>query len=124
MGKTLMCISDRLKKAIEAKGLKLKTFQEVTQLPYRSAQSYLNGSREPGAEALTVICTKLCININWLLTGQGEMFIGDPSNAMVAQNSREEALLDNYRHSDSEGRQAVEITASAFARANPKKAAG
>ena len=119
-----MSVSQRLRDILKIKSMKIKEFSELTGIPYSSSQSYLNGTRDPGMDALTVICLQLYVNINWLLTGQGEMFIGDPSNAMVAQNSREEALLDNYRHSDSEGRQAVEITASAFARANPKKAAG
>ena len=87
-----MRIFERLRLVCSAKGLKLKTFSEVTGLAYRTAQGYLNGDREPNAEGMAIICTHLGVNINWLLTGQGEMFIGEAADTL----SREEASLVDH----------------------------
>lgn len=50
----------------------------------------------------------------WVLTGSG---------VEPVLNSRESALLDNYRNSDEKGKKAVEIAASAFAYADTVKKA-
>ncbi len=37
-------------------------------------QHYLNGRSEPGADNLKKIAIQFDVNLNWLLTGEGEMF--------------------------------------------------
>lgn len=99
-----MCISKRLQQACQVKGLKLKGFVEVTGLPYRTGQSYLSGAREPNAEGMQIICTQMGININWLLTGSGAMFIDD----FTPSSSNEEiALLENFRKSNEMAKKAI-----------------
>ncbi|GER92306.1 XRE family transcriptional regulator [hot springs metagenome] len=73
----------RLKIAVEqtTKG-NLKQFALKCNIPYRTLQSYISGEREPGASNLFKIATQLCISIDWLLTGEGEMFI-DKSKKVV-----------------------------------------
>lgn len=89
-----MCISKRLQEACLAKDLKLKGFVEITGLPYRTGQSYLSGEREPNAEGMQIICTQMGININWLLTGSGVMFIDELE---YNPKGEEITLLENFR---------------------------
>lgn len=68
-------IKSRLLLACKQLGIdKPKDFQAATGFPYRTAQSYLNGTRTPNADGLAEICTRLRINLNWLLTGEGVFF--------------------------------------------------
>ena len=69
-----MSTKDRLKTVIEHKGLSLKAFSDLTEIPYRSIQNYLRDERDPNLEALVKIGTKTDVNLHWLITGEGEMF--------------------------------------------------
>lgn len=100
-----MCIKDRLQFVCEHRGMKLKQFHEETGLPYRTAQSYLNGSRTPNVEGLTAICTRLHVNLNWLVTGCGSPFLNDELT------DDESELIDNYRNANEQGKQAVKAVA-------------
>ena len=69
-----MSVSDRLKYLLEDKGMNIKEFAIKIGLPYRTVQNYLRQENTISAVALTAIYTNLGININWLLTGEGEMY--------------------------------------------------
>lgn len=99
-----MSISKRLKLVCQEKNWKLKDFSEATGLPYRTAQGYLNGTREPNAESLATINYKINVNLNWLLNGNGEIFI--PSR-IEGINYNESQLLDNYRLIDKESKEII-----------------
>ncbi len=60
---------------IEYLGLNLREFSRKTGIPYPTLQHYLSGRSEPGTENLQKIVIKFDINLNWLLTGEGEMFL-------------------------------------------------
>jgi predicted transcriptional regulator len=67
-------VIDRLKSAIEKiTDGNLKEFAKRAGIPYRTFQSYISGERVPGADKLSKIATQMCISIDWLLTGEGEM---------------------------------------------------
>lgn len=68
-----MSIRERLREAMDAKGLTIKALSDLSKIPYRSLQNYLRGEREPNAEALVALSTHLNISIDWLLTGKGEV---------------------------------------------------
>lgn len=70
-----MSIKNRLKTVIEHKGLSLKEFSELTEIPYRSIQNYLRDERDPNLDALMKIGTKAGVNLHWLVTGEGKMFV-------------------------------------------------
>ena len=91
-----MSISIRLKKAIEAKQLRITESADVCGIPYRSMQNYLRGEREPNADALRLISERLGISADWLLTGRGKMQLADemPCSAL---NPKEEALLTMFK---------------------------
>ena len=45
-----MSINERLKLVCQEKELNIKRLAEITGIPYRTVQNYLNGDREPNAE--------------------------------------------------------------------------
>ncbi len=67
-----MGIADRIKAWRNALGLTQDEFARRAGIPKRTLVGYENSEREPGAAALAAIAKTGC-NINWLLTGEGEM---------------------------------------------------
>lgn len=110
-----MRIFEKLQLACQAKGLKLKDFVAITGLPYRTAQSYLSGTREPNPEGMQIICTHLGVNINWLLTEKGDMFINDYLNESI-NNIEESTLLSYFRETSEAGKKAILATAQIIAK--------
>ncbi|AIZ78484.1 helix-turn-helix domain-containing protein [Actinobacillus equuli] len=90
-----MNTSERLKRIMEVKGFNLKTFAEQADIPYRTLQNYILSGREPNAEALMKLHTRLGINLNWLVSGNGQMF---NDKFEVSNLSQEDInLINNYQ---------------------------
>ncbi|ECA8970984.1 XRE family transcriptional regulator [Salmonella enterica subsp. enterica serovar Omuna] len=87
-----MNIKERLKKILADKALSITDAAAQCDIPYRSLQNYLRGEREPNAEALISIGTHLGINIDWLLTGRGMMYLTEHTDVVTEQ--------PEYSHSD------------------------
>lgn len=71
-------IGNRLKFLIEQLNISYKEFSKITGIPYPTLQDYIGGKRIPGGENLQKISMQLHVNLNWLLTGEGEMFQSPP----------------------------------------------
>ena len=99
-----MCIYKRLKQVCEAKNWKIKDFAEQTGIAYRTLQGYVGGEREPNAEGMTAIA-KAGVNLNWLVSGEGEMFQSDKNHRDI--NSQEFELIELYRTTSSELKNAL-----------------
>jgi len=69
-----MSVQNRLKEVVDRSGLTMKEVAERCGMPYRTLQNYMISDREPNAKALTSISTHLGVSIDWLLTGEGEMY--------------------------------------------------
>ena len=70
-------IKKRLKYVVELLSAgKHTVFAKKCGIPPGSFQAYINGERVPPSEHLIKIVTIYGININWLLVGEGEPFIG------------------------------------------------
>ncbi len=92
-----MSIKERVRKAMDAKGLTIKALSDLSNIPYRSLQNYLRGEREPNAEALVALSTHLGISIDWLLTGKVEAAEVDkpqPANQEQHFNQSDLKLLE------------------------------
>lgn len=116
-----MSISDRLNLALKALDLKISQASEITGVPYRSWQNYLSGIREPKAEALALICTRLGVVSDWLLTGEGPMLRGGAGAAVVqapAESPREQALLALWRELDEDAQREIHRAAEEKKRLN------
>ena len=93
---TQMNTSERLKQVMEVKGFNLKTFSEQADIPYRTLQNYILTNREPSAESLTKLHSQLGINLNWLMSGKGEMFGNEIGPFNLSQ--KEQDLINHYQN--------------------------
>jgi hypothetical protein len=102
-----MCISERLRQVCEAKNWKITDFAEQTGIAYRTMQGYIGGEREPNAEGMSGIA-KAGVNLNWLVSGEGEMFIENSNNLILTID--EMNLLENYRSVTDSGKRILQST--------------
>ena len=100
---TQMSTSERLKQVMEVKGFNLKTFSEQTDIPYRTLQNYILTNREPSAESLAKLHSQLGINLNWLMSGKGEMF-----GEIKSENITDELdLLSDFKNTSLIGQETI-----------------
>lgn len=85
---------------MEYKGLNIKAFAELLDVPYRTLQNYLLNERDPSAEVLIKISDVLNVDLNWLMRGEGEMFRGSMSESKL--NEKEKQLIRHYRKMSSD----------------------
>lgn len=90
-----MSISNRLREVMEYKGLNIKTFAELLDMPYRTLQNYLLNERDPSAEVLIKVSDVLNVNLNWLMRGEGDMFRSSMNESEL--NEKEKQLISHYR---------------------------
>lgn len=64
--------------------LTLREMSGVLGIPLSTVSKYEQGVIKPGVEILSRVCVKYNVNLNWLLTGAGEMFID--KSAVSASN--------------------------------------
>lgn len=111
-----MNTSERLKQIMEVKGINLKTFSEKADIPYRTLQNYILSGREPNAEALMKLHTHLGINLNWLVSGEGEMFISRENAQDLTY--QEQNLVKLFQQCNDIGKKSVELHLDALSRNN------
>jgi len=100
-----MTIKERLKFLIDLLGLSLKDFSRKTGIPYPTLLQYLSGKREPVPENLQKIAIHVNVNLNWLLTGEGEPFVKKEGQAQF--DNITEKILILLRDMDEEKRRDV-----------------
>ena len=110
---TQMNTSERLKQVMEVKGFNLKTFSEQADIPYRTLQNYILTNREPSAESLAKLHSQLGINLNWLMSGNGEMFANNTEIIDLTQLEKE--LLASYQSCDNSTQRKINLAISAIA---------
>ncbi|MEK8021379.1 MAG: helix-turn-helix transcriptional regulator [Candidatus Parabeggiatoa sp.] len=67
-------IGKRLNQIVLLKNKNLKDFSTDSKIPYATLQQYASGKRRPTTDVLIKIKTHSNISIDWLLTGEGEMY--------------------------------------------------
>ena len=87
-----MRISERLKKIREAKGLSQKQFAETLGTVLTRISEYERDKVKPTTEILTKLTEIHGININWLLTGNGNMFIEEEKKS----NTKADEIIEAY----------------------------
>lgn len=103
-----MSISNRLREVMEYKGLNIKAFAELLDIPYRTLQNYLLNERDPSAEVLIKVGDVLNIDLNWLMRGEGEMFRSSTNESEL--NEKEKQLISHYRKMSSDTQTAFDAT--------------
>jgi transcriptional regulator with XRE-family HTH domain len=68
-------IGERIKMLRKRLNMSQKKFSEMLDVSLITLQRYEKGEREPSSDFLINLKNKFNVNINWLLTGQGKMFL-------------------------------------------------
>ncbi len=68
-------INKRLRELQKTLNVTIKEMAEKTGLPYPTIQSYLLDKRSPSAQNINKIAQAFGVNSDWILTGEGDMFI-------------------------------------------------
>ncbi|MGP1627105.1 MAG: helix-turn-helix domain-containing protein [Aggregatibacter segnis] len=102
-----MSISNRLREVMEYKGLSIKAFAELLDMPYRTLQNYLLNERDPSAEVLIKISDVLNVDLNWLIRSEGSMFRTHLSGELT---EKEKAIINHYRMMSNDMQTAFDIS--------------
>lgn len=84
-------IPQQLNRICEVLGVRISGLAPMLNLPYQTLLNYSNGSREPKWDFLKALY-EFGINLDWFLTGQGEMFRADYNRQANAQNAVKQAV--------------------------------
>lgn len=92
--KVFMAISglkERFALIREKNGLNIKQFAHSLDMEPTTVSSIESGKREPSKEVLYNLAVKYAVSLNWIFTGEGEMFISNSTQNVPAlnQNSSE-----------------------------------
>lgn len=67
-------LKENLKKVRQELGLSAAKFAEKLEIPAPTLVCYERGERTPSAKLFIQLHTKLNVNLNWFVTGNGEIF--------------------------------------------------
>ncbi|MCD7779203.1 MAG: helix-turn-helix transcriptional regulator [Candidatus Gastranaerophilales bacterium] len=70
-----MSIGKRIREIRKTLHLTAAELAEELCIPVRTIGSYERSEAQPGPKFLNALIDKFCVNINWLLSGKGNMFI-------------------------------------------------
>ncbi len=85
-----MNISDRIKILIEELGLDSKTFATILKINPSSISHLTSGRNKPSFDFLRQVAKEFPqVNIDWLLTGKGEIFKNKTNNYVKQENEKE-----------------------------------
>lgn len=103
-----MSINNRLREVMEYKGLNIKAFAELLNVPYRTLQNYLLNERDPSAEVLIKISDVLNVDLNWLMLGEGGVFRSSMNKDEL--NEKEKQLISHYRKMSNDTQIAFDVS--------------
>lgn len=108
-------VGGRLKEERERLAWSQAVLAEVATVSKRSVAAWESGETAPGADVLALLSVK-GVDVLYVLTGQRT------PQAVGTLSAEESALLDNYNHSDEEGRAAARRVLSSLAQPQQKRA--
>ncbi len=76
-----MCFHERFKKVRKTIKIAQEQLAKEFNLKQRAVSYWETGDNEPPLNVLTVFCSKYNVNINWLLTGEGDMLINNKNKS-------------------------------------------
>lgn len=89
----------RIKEIIHKKGLSITNFAAGAKIDQSNLSSILNRKRSIGSGVISKIALAYDINVEWLTTGEGEMYKSAKNHNLCepsAHNSREVEYRDKY----------------------------
>jgi len=91
----------RLRKIRKTLGCTQDEFARHLKVSKPTVVRYESGGRKPDADFLSILINEFKVNINWLLTGNGEMFLKEnllESNITIDPNDEELCQLIDLLH--------------------------
>ncbi|MBQ9246560.1 helix-turn-helix transcriptional regulator [bacterium] len=101
-----MTIGKRIKELKIALKLTSGEIAAKLDIPVRTIGSYERDEAQPGPKFLSALITILGVNINWLLTGKGNMFLSEKAEYDLAYISK---MQDKFKLSDEELKGLIDI---------------
>lgn len=114
-------IGERLKSERERLGMTQPDFAEAAGAKKRTLIDWEKGASSPTAVQLAALAS-IGVDALYVLTGQRAAAVVE-TQPQVALTPRQVALLDNYQHTDEQGKKIIEAAAFAAAQSQNKKAA-
>ncbi len=93
-----MSIGERLKAIRRNLNLTVKDLAEILDIPTRTIGAWERNENPPNEKFLTQLIIKFNININWLLTGKGEIFITKHDDIITNIINRYNITKDDAKH--------------------------
>ena len=85
---------EKLKKILSDKNLTQADLSNITGISRQTMSSIINNASKPNWEFLSILNTKLNVNLNWLIADTGNMYISTPNEALKNELRQEfEELL-------------------------------
>ncbi|MEA4857088.1 MAG: helix-turn-helix transcriptional regulator [Solidesulfovibrio sp.] len=75
--------SSRLKELIQKLGIEKKDFALAGEIAPQTLTGYLDGTSQPKQDVLAKWFQVFRVNLNWLVTGHGEMFFDSPASTQA-----------------------------------------
>lgn len=75
--------SSRLKELIQKLGIEKKDLAQAGEIAPQTLTGYLDGTSQPKQEVLAKWFQAFKVNLNWLVTGYGEVFIDSPLSSQT-----------------------------------------
>ncbi len=104
-----MNIGKRVKELKVALNLTSTELAEKLSIPVRTIGSYERNEAQPGPKFLSALIENYKVNINWLLTGEGNMFLSPKIEADISYLAK---LKANFNLSNEEMQGLIEILGS------------
>ncbi len=97
-----MTVGNRLKILRHNLNLTAKNLADLLDIPIRTIGGYERNENPPGEKFLIKLIEKFNVNVNWILTGHGSIFVQQSDNII-------EILQNSYNISEDEARKIVKI---------------
>lgn len=111
-----MNTNEKFKLLIKALGFtSVKEFAEKLGISQARITDVMREKQKIPEDLLLKLITEYNVNANWLIAGMGDIFIGTIPFGNLTET--ENALLEDYRESNEQGKEAIEKTAKALAAA-------
>ena len=87
-------LQENLKKVRLELGLTVAKFSEKLEIPAMTLTHYERGDRTPSAQLFIQLDKKLNVNLNWLVSGEGEMFTTKSSKSNILKSLLRNEMLE------------------------------
>ena len=104
-----MNIGERIKNLRKSLNITAKDFADILQIPLRTVGSYERNEAQPSPKFFSALIDIYGININWLLTGDGSIFLNKHTEI---DESFISLLKDRFEMSDEDIKGLMEILGS------------